>query len=77
MSRIHENDEEFEIDKICYDEYGSDNEVGAIISACYIASVEEVVLNRCQEDDMAVTMEEITRVGKEDSEYTAIKKALK
>merc|ERR1712082_254703 len=71
MSRVHENDGEVENDK-----HWSDNEVVAVISACYIADMEEVVLNKCQEDDMAVTMEEIARVGKEDKEYTALKKAV-
>ena len=74
MSRVHENNgEDIEVGD---DEHWSDNEVGAVISACYIVDVEEVVLNKCQEDDMAVTMEEIARVGKEDKEYTALKKAV-
>ena len=42
-----------EIDDIS--EYESDMELGAAISACYIASVEEVYVSRCKEDDMAVT----------------------
>ena len=76
MSRVHENMEEDENNEVRDDEVWSDNEVGAVISACYIADVEEVVINRCQEDDMAVTMEEIARLGKEDKEYTVFKKAV-
>ena len=67
---------EVDNNKSDYNEFESNNEVGAAISACYIASVEEVYINRCKEDDVAVTMEEITRVGKADSEYMAVKKAV-
>ena len=76
MSRVHENTEEDEINEASDDEVWSDNEVGAMISACYIADVEEVVINRCQEDDMAVTTAEIAKLGKEDKEYMVLKQAV-
>ena len=68
MSRIHEKAVEVNNNESDYNEFKSDNKVGAAISACYIASVKEVYINSCKEDDIAITMEEITRVGKEDSE---------
>ena len=37
----------------------NDTEVGTAITACHIASVEEVYVGRCKEDNMAVTWEEI------------------
>ena len=50
--------------------------MGAAISACYIASVEEDYISRCKEDDQAVTWSEIVKAGEKDSEYAAVKKAI-
>merc|ERR1712239_90681 len=76
MSRVYENREDNEVYEVEEDEVWSDNEVGAVISACYISDVEEVVLNRCMEDDMAITIAEIAKVGKGNKEYSVLKKAV-
>ena len=67
MSRVYDTEggEYEDIDNVS--EYKSDMEVGAAISACYIASVEEVYVSRCKEDDMAITWDEIFRNGAKDS----------
>ena len=72
MSRVYntEGGEYEDIDNVS--EYESDMEVGAAISACYIASVEEVYFSRCKEDNMAVTWNEIVRAGAKDSEYLVV-----
>ena len=59
-----------------YNECETDNEVGATISACFIASVDEEYIARFKEDDQAVTWEEIVRAGEKDSEYVSVKKAI-
>ena len=78
MSRVYNTEggegEYEEIDDIS--EYESDMELGAAISACYIASVEEVYVSRCKEDDMAITWDEIVRASAQDREYSAVKKAI-
>merc|ERR1712082_451586 len=76
MSRVFENCEDDEIYELEEDEVWSDNEVGAMISASYIPDVEEVMLNKCAEDDMAITITEIAKVGKGDKEYSILKKAV-
>ena len=55
MSQVYDQEEEEYKDLNNFSEYKSDTEVGAAISACYIASVEEVYVSRCKEDDMAIT----------------------
>ena len=50
--------------------------MGAAISACHIASVEEAYITRCKEDDMAVTWEEIVRAREKNGDYMAVKKAV-
>merc|ERR1712082_334265 len=64
MSRVHENREDNEFAEDRENEFWTDIEAGATISACYVPDVDEVVLNRWSEDDMAVTISEIARVGK-------------
>ena len=76
MSRVYDQEEGEYTDLDDFSEYESDTDVGAAISACYIASVEEVYVSRCKEDDMAVTWEEIVRAGEKDSEYLAVKEAI-
>ena len=72
MSRIYDGEEDNNIDQDDYNEYKSDNEVGAAISACYIDSVEEQYVSRCKEDNQAVTWLEIIQAGEKD----AVKKAI-
>ena len=76
MSRVYDQEEGEYTPLDNFSEYKLDTEVGAAISACYIASVEEVYVSRCKEDDMAVTWEEIVRAGEKDSEYMAVKQAI-
>merc|ERR1712082_534980 len=76
MSRVHKNNEECEFIENGEDEIWSDNEVGAVISACYVPDVEEVIINKCQEDAMVVTTAEIANVGKQDKEYSTLKQAV-
>ena len=50
MSRVYDNNtttRRLESDDID-DKFKSDNEVGATISACYIANVEEVYTSKCK-----------------------------
>ena len=76
MSRVLKNEEEVEVNESSEDEVWSDNEVGAMISACHVPDVEEVIINRCQEDAMAITTAEIAKVGKQDKEYSTLKQAV-
>ena len=49
MSRVYDQEEDEYIDPNNYSEHEMDTEVGAAISACHIASVEEVYVARCKE----------------------------
>ena len=62
MSRIFDNDELDDIYQSDY-KFKLDNEVGAAISAYFIANVEEVYAVKCKEDDMTITLLEIVQAG--------------
>ena len=76
MSRVYHREEGEYINMDDYSKHESDTEVGTAISTCFIASVEEVYIPWCKEDNMAITWEEIVRAGEKDNEYMAVNQAI-
>ena len=54
----------------------SDNELGAAISMCHIASVTECCV-RYSKDNQAITIPDIVCEGEKDGQYQALMKAVK
>ena len=77
MSWFHENDDKSPNSK---EELETNILVGAAISACYIASIDEgpdQYMNRCQADDMAVSFHQISLAEEKDEKYTTLLNAIK
>ena len=77
MSRLHENKDKSPNSK---EELEINILVGAAISACYIASIDEgpdQYMNRCQADDIAVSFHQISLAGEKDEEYNTLLNAIK
>ena len=85
MSRLYGDKEDEvinleEVDMLLDMDELSDTELGAAISACHIASVDECYtrgVGRCPEDDQAITIPELVQKGLKDDQYKAQMKVVK
>ena len=74
MSRVYDENEGEDNELNVYDE------LGAIISACYIASIMECCVStvgKCSEDEQAITIPEVVWEGEKDKQYTALMNSIR